>query len=182
MFGHVVARLFLVGGQITARYQTLSLILEGSGGPPLCYRRCSEAVLRFVRHQQRNQFAASVFRKTPERRETSETRFAFCLSPCNVLSCKVRVIQVPRAKERAAFDGFPHSIDYHGPPGLSSNSRARAVNQPVAQRFSGRKYGAECAASSLSRRPIEHTRCVGWQPTTGHEFRHTSSANYAQED
>src|SRR5450631_755336 len=72
--------------------------------------------------------------------------FAFCLSSCNVLSCKVVPIQTPLAKERAAFDDLPHSIDYHGPDGLSSNSRAGAVNQPVAQRFRGRYIGAKCLA------------------------------------
>src|SRR5271166_6056895 len=89
-------------------------------------------------------------KKSTRAARNERTCSAFGLSRCNVLSCNVLLIRTPRAEERAAVDDLPHSIDYHDPVGLSSNSRAGAVNQPVAEPFAARRIRAEYATIQLA--------------------------------
>jgi len=96
-------------------------------------RPYARARVRCVGRMRCNQSTASGFRRTPEQRETNRQGLAFCLSRGNMLSCKVPLVPNSSARQHAAFDDFPHSIDYHGPVGLSPTSRAGPVNQPVAE-------------------------------------------------
>ena len=80
----------------------------------------------------RNQYAPCGFKRTSRAASNQRRQFAFCLSPCNVLSCKVPLDSHLTAKGRTPFDDSSHSIDYHGAVGVSPVSATRAVNQPVA--------------------------------------------------
>ena len=83
-------------------------------------------------HRLRNQPAPSGFRRTSRAARNQRRRFAFCLSRCNVLSCKVPLHSNEPAKGRTPVDDSSHSIDYHGAVAVSPVSAAQRSNQPVA--------------------------------------------------